>query len=229
MPTDRRPRELYVVGGVRIGTTIATKRGPNHRRRIIMPRSITPYFGNRGLGGFEPLFDLHREMNRLFDDAYRGGGRSGGQGAAVAAPRLDVRENDREICISADLPGMDASNVDLRLEGDMLTICGERSDETRQEEDDFHILERSVGRFQRSVQLPFSPDPEQVKAKLQNGVLNLNIPKDGAQQRSHRIALQGDNGKSARPTEGDIPQARAAPPDKGQGSASQASDKTRAG
>jgi HSP20 family protein len=162
-----------------------------------MQRSITPYFSNRGLGAFEPLFDLHRQMNRLFDEAYRGSEGSGGQGALTTAPRLDVCENDQELCITADLPGIEASKVDLRLDGDVLTICGERSDENRREQDDFHIMERSYGRFQRSVQLPFSPDPDQVKARLENGVLNLSIPKQGAQQRSRRIELQGGDGKSS--------------------------------
>jgi HSP20 family protein len=78
-------------------------------------------------------------------------------------------------------------DVDLRLEGDMLTISGEK----RQEHEDkkAHIVERSYGSFSRSVQLPFQPNPDQVQADFENGVLGIRLPRQGSQERSRRIQI----------------------------------------
>jgi len=163
-------------------------------------RFVVPFAAGRGLGTFEPLFDLHREMNRLFDDAFRGsatGGSGGGGQQGIVAPRLDVREDEQELCITADMPGVDPANIDLRIEGDMLTMSGERQDRQERQQQNFHVMERSYGRFQRSLQLPFSPDPGQVSARFENGVLEMHVPKQGAQERSHRIPLQGGSQRSA--------------------------------
>ena len=75
--------------------------------------------------------------------------------------------------MEADLPGVKPSDVDVRLDGDMLTISGEKRMESERKEEDYQVMERSYGRFRRSIQLPFAPDPEQVRAECQDGVLTV--------------------------------------------------------
>lgn len=148
----------------------------------LQPSSRTP-------AGADPFFELHREMNRLFDD-FLGGGTAPGQAQTMAAPRLDVRESPSEICVCAELPGVRPEDVDLRVEGNLLTIRGEKRQATENKQEDYYMTERSYGRFQRSLQLPYAPDPDQVRAQFEHGVLTVHVPKQPEQERSRRIAIQ---------------------------------------
>jgi HSP20 family protein len=149
-------------------------------------------FGSRSLaGGADPFISLHREMNRLFDDTFRGmDQREGGRGQFLA-PSLDVHESGDGFCVTADLPGVSPEDIDLQVEGDLLTICGESKREQERDDKGYHVMERSSGSFRRSLRLPFEPDPDQVKAECRNGVLTVHIPKAGQQQRSRKIAVGG--------------------------------------
>ena len=155
-------------------------------------RFLTPFSSGRGLMGADPLLDLHREMNRLFDDVFRGGSGQGsaGSGAMASMPGLDMHESGNELCLTADLPGVTPQEVDLQIDGDVLTISGERKGENEQKQQDYHLMERSYGRFQRRVQLPFTPDPGQVKANFEHGVLTVRMPRQAEQQRSRRIEVR---------------------------------------
>jgi HSP20 family protein len=139
----------------------------------------------------EPLFQLHREIDRLFEDSL-GGTRSSGRNASlVSMPRIDVQEVEGgDIRVQADLPGVSPEDLDVRVDGDLLTIRGERKGESQRNEQNFHVMERSQGRFQRVLQLPFAPDPEQVRAEVREGVLEMRIPKRAAQERSRRIEVR---------------------------------------
>ena len=132
---------------------------------------------------------LHREMNRLFDDVFRGmpaaGGAQGGTGQFIQA-QMNVSETDKEIRITAELPGVDQNDVDVSLDDDVLTIRGEKKFEQKEEKENFHFVERSYSTFQRSVRLPFPVDPEQVNASFENGVLTVSLPKTAQQERSRR-------------------------------------------
>ncbi|MBW8756992.1 MAG: Hsp20/alpha crystallin family protein [Burkholderiales bacterium] len=139
-------------------------------------RYPVPYSSQRSLGAFDPLSDFRRDMDRLFDAFFSGGGPLVGGSSAASAmsmPRIDVREDEHELSVSADLPGMKPSEVDLRLEGDVLVISGERKSEAERKDENFHVMERGYGRFRRSVQLPFAPEPEQVHADYNHGVLTI--------------------------------------------------------
>jgi HSP20 family protein len=152
-------------------------------------RYLAPYSqsSSRDVRAADPFTELHREMNRLFDDFVGGG--SSSQQATTMAPRLDVKERENELCVSAELPGVEPGEVDVRLEGSLLTIRGEKKAEAEQEKEDWHIMERSYGRFQRSLQLPFEPDASQVRADFKQGVLTIHIPKQPQQERSRRIEI----------------------------------------
>ena len=99
---------------------------------------------------------------------------------------MNVSETDKEIRITAELPGVDQNDVDVSLDDDVLTIRGEKKFEQKEEKENFHFVERSYSTFQRSVRLPFPVDPEQVNASFENGVLTVSLPKTAQQERSRR-------------------------------------------
>jgi HSP20 family protein len=160
------------------------------------PRQVVP-FGSGVPAGSDPFMSLHREMNRLFDDVFRGFGlpasaSGGGQDSmAVMSPQIDVSESDKEIRICADLPGVREQDVDIRLDENVLTIRAERKQERDEENENYHVIERSHGSFQRSLRLPAGIDAENVDASFENGVLTVRIPKSSEAQRSRRIQIQG--------------------------------------
>lgn len=154
-------------------------------------RFIFPLVGSGSPLGRDPFFDLHREMNRLFEEASRtgAGDRESAGGSVVGGPRIDIHETESGFEITAELPGVSQADVDLRIEKDVLTIRGEKRNERRDKH--AHVIERSYGTFQRSLQLPFSPDPERIEANFENGVLMIMIPKKGQQEKAHRIQVAG--------------------------------------
>ena len=148
-------------------------------------RFLTP-FGNRGLFSGDPFVDLQREMNRLFDRSFRDLTESG-EGSFMLSPRVDITQKDDGWEVTAELPGVDQKDIDLRLDGDVLTICGEKRDERK--DDKNRLVERSYGSFSRSFNLPFTPDPDKVTADCDRGVLTIKLPKGAEQERSRKIAI----------------------------------------
>jgi HSP20 family protein len=161
---------------------------------------LTPFRrGSLFGGGSDPFMALHREMNRLFDDVFRGKnlttlGEAEGAGAVsnFINAHMNVSETENEFRITAELPGVTEQDIDVRLEDDVLTIQGEKKIEQSQggEKENFHFVERSYGTFQRSLRLPATVDPEQVTADFHNGVLTITLPKTGQQERSRKIKIQ---------------------------------------
>ena len=151
-------------------------------------RFLVPFGGRSSMMRGDPFLQLHREMNRLFDDTFRdmdgGNGRRGG-----IMPSLDVHDTDDGIEVTAELPGVARDDIDLSLDGDVLTICGEKKNERKDER--AHVVERSYGSFRRSVQLPFAPDPAKVHADCDNGVLRIRLPRGAEQERSKKIPIGG--------------------------------------
>lgn len=178
-------------------------------------RSLSPYSGSRGLQQYDPLLDFHREVDRLFDDVFGGGfrlaqGGSAGGLSSATAPRIDVHEDANEICITADLPGVRPADVDLRVDGDVLTISGESHHEGERNEAGYHVMERSRGSFRRSLRLPFAPDMDQVRAECNHGVLTVHVPRHAQeQQRQRRIEVRDTSQGAQAGTPGTAQQAAA--------------------
>lgn len=149
-------------------------------------RFLAPFGGRSLAGRGDPFMQLHREMNRLFDDTLRdlGGGRGGG-----VTPSIDVHDTGDGIEVTAELPGVAQDDIDLRLDGDLLTISGEKKSERTDER--AHVVERSYGSFRRSIQLPFTPDPSKIQASCEHGVLKVRVPRGAEQERSHKIPIGG--------------------------------------
>jgi len=93
------------------------------------------------------------------------------------APRVDIKENGNEIIIHADLPGMKKEDVQLELHDDILTLNGERKEEKKEQNEKYHRVERTYGKFQRRVGLPSGIDASKISAGFQDGVLEIKIKK----------------------------------------------------
>jgi HSP20 family protein len=123
----------------------------------------------------DPFHALRSEIDRVFE----GFGRALPTmtwPSEVFSPKIDMAESDHNLRVTAELPGVDPEQVELSVDGDMLTIRGEKTEETREETDEKRLYERSYGAFARSVRLPFAPDPAAIEARFDKGVLTLSIP-----------------------------------------------------
>jgi len=128
----------------------------------------------------DPLLSLHREVNRLFDDVFRGFGAPmlAGFERTLSWPSVELGETDSEIRVTAELPGLDEKDVELTLEDGVLTLRGEKRSETEDRERGYS--ERSYGRFERRIGLPRGIEPDKASATFRNGVLSITVPKSAA-------------------------------------------------
>lgn len=148
--------------------------------------------------GQSPFTSLQREIERVFDD-FSHGWPFRAAGATALSPRIDMKETDGAVEISAELPGLEEADIDVSVTGRTLRISGEKKTETRRDEGDFHLTERSYGRFARSLALPFAPDADTVEASFRNGVLTLSIPKPPELSAgTKKIAVKTAHGKAGK-------------------------------
>lgn len=128
---------------------------------------------------------LQGDVNRLFDAFFQGrGGHGHGQGNGLQRwiPAMDLTERGDEYVLRADLPGLSSEDVDIEVKDDVLTISGERRSEHEEQGEGFHRIERSFGRFSRSLDLPAGIAPDSVSAHFENGVLEVRVPKPAEAQ-----------------------------------------------
>ncbi len=126
---------------------------------------------------YEPmniLNQLRREMDRLFESETPSGGMVT---AADWVPAVDIKETDKAFIITADVPGVDPKDIEVNMENGVLTIRGERKEETEEEKKGYKRIERVRGTFYRRFTLPDTADAEKISAKSKNGVLEITIPK----------------------------------------------------
>jgi HSP20 family protein len=144
-------------------------------------RNLVP-FGKKGISERReeenPFALLRREMDSLFDNFFRGFDMEPFESRFGAfSPKVDVTENDKEIKVSAELPGMDEKDIDISLNRDTLTIRGEKKEEKEQKGKDYYRMERSYGSFNRTIQLPIEVETDKIEAQLKRGVLTVTLPK----------------------------------------------------
>ena len=138
-----------------------------------------------------PIMGFRREVDRLFDDLFRGSLPSLGLGRTLGAwPNVELSETDREIRITAEVPGMSEKDVELLMEDGILTIRGEKKSES--EDKDRGYSERYYGRFERRVALPSNVDEGGANAAFRDGVLTVTLPKSAEAERGRRIPINGD-------------------------------------
>lgn len=130
-----------------------------------------------------PLSRFHSEVDRLFgrflDEPFlKSSGFPGfGDWQAPYAPSLDVSENETTITVKAELPGVDSEDIDVSIEGDVLTLSGEKKQEKQERREGYYHSERRFGSFRRSIPLPSTVDREKVSAEFDRGVLTVKLEK----------------------------------------------------
>ena len=92
-------------------------------------------------------------------------------------PSVDIFENDNDVVVKAELPGLDAKDIELKLENNVLTLKGERRFEKEATEENYHRIEREYGTFSRSFSLPMAVNEDKVAAEFKDGILKIVLPK----------------------------------------------------
>jgi HSP20 family protein len=138
----------------------------------------------------EPFSQLRNEMDRLFDSfplrlpAFR-------FARIAATPAIDMTETDKAYKVTAELPGMDAENVEVDFDDGLLRISGEKREQREESERGYSFSERTYGSFERVIELPSAAQADKIKAKFKNGILTLTVPKDGkAAKKATRITIE---------------------------------------
>lgn len=154
---------------------------PVHRRN---PSPPAPVEG--AAAGGHPILQLQREIDRLFDQVFRGFGlgptllpslNEPDLWQGMLRPSLDIQEHEDRYEVSLELPGVDPDDVQITLEDEVLVIRGEKRREESHRNGRQHRIERVYGSFQRMLDLPLDADPEQIKASFRHGVLTVRIGK----------------------------------------------------
>jgi HSP20 family protein len=119
--------------------------------------------------------ELDRVFDRFFSDPWDIAWPTGPSFQWI--PVLDVADSENEVTVRAELPGVDAKDVDVSISGNVLTLCGEKLESTEQKDEDRFVSERHFGAFRRSIELPTGTDPERIDAAMVNGVLVVKVAK----------------------------------------------------
>jgi HSP20 family protein len=146
---------------------------------------------------WRPLAHLQREIDRLFDDFGRWRRPVGrtvfdvepfwhGELTFGKAPAVDIAEREKDYEITAELPGMDEKNVDVKFADGVLTIKGEKREEKEEKKKNYYLSERRYGAFQRSFQVPDGVEADKIEASFKDGVLTVVLPKSAEAQKSEK-------------------------------------------
>jgi HSP20 family protein len=145
-----------------------------------------------------PLDNLRREIDRVFNNFNLASQFPFGRGFELPAlsefrngftdllPAIDVSEKDKAYEITAELPGMDEKDIEIKLSNGKLTIKGEKKEEKEERKKDYYVSERRFGSFTRSFQVPDGVDPAKIEASFAKGVLTVSLPKTAEAQKSEK-------------------------------------------
>lgn len=169
-----------------------------------MPMKPTTKESEQAPGEWRPLTSLRREIDRLFDDVHLGAWRRPvgrtlfdvepfwrGELSFGKAPAVDIAEREKEYEITAELPGMEEKNIDVKFADGILTIKGEKKEEREEKKKDYYLSERRFGSFHRSFQVPDGVDADKIEASFKDGLLTVILPKSAQAQKSEKkIAIK---------------------------------------
>ena len=144
----------------------------------------------RSLDPFRHLTSIQERMNQIFEDALaRSRGREEGLRSGMWTPAVDIYESNDSVVVKAELPGVEKDQISVEVKDGILSLRGERKFEKEVKEESYHWIERSYGTFHRSFSLPSSVDEEKVTARMNDGVLEVDLPKkEQAKPKQIRIA-----------------------------------------
>lgn len=127
-----------------------------------------------------PVSSLQTEMNRMFEDFFsQPFGFPASMSQFQVPMAIDVKEDDKSVTVTAELPGVDGKDVQISVHDDVLEIKGHKSEEKKRDEESLHVVERSYGSFARRLLLPAEVDSDRAEASMDKGVLTLTLPKLG--------------------------------------------------
>jgi HSP20 family protein len=157
---------------------------------------------------FEPFREfatLQDRINRVFRDSY-----SAGQDDSLTtssfAPAVDVYEDEHQVTLKVEVPGIDEKDIDVRVENNTLTVHGERKIEKEEKEENYRRVERQYGSFTRTFSLPTTVDTENVAATYDKGVLKITLPKKAeAKPKQIKVSVGGQKTVEAKTTESKAP------------------------
>lgn len=138
---------------------------------------------------YDPFSSFRTELDRVFS-SFLSERDPFFNGLADFNPSMDVKETEKKITLTVDLPGVEEDDIELEVHDDLIRLKGERREEHEEENEDQRLIERSYGHFERALRLPFSPNDDAIKTKFKKGVLTVTIdkPKDVKAQ-SRRIPI----------------------------------------
>jgi len=139
-----------------------------HSFRSEMDRLFDRFGSGFGFPSLRRMFDIEPAWRSSF---------------SFSAPAIDMSEDDKAYKISAELPGIDAKDVDISVSGDTLVLRGEKRQEKEEKDKNYHFSERAYGSFQRAFELPASVDCDRVAADFSQGVLTITLPKRAEAQK----------------------------------------------
>ncbi len=125
---------------------------------------------------FRDLVTLREKMNRLFEDV-ASSREERDLTASSWTPSVDIYETESDVVLSAELPGIEEKDIEIKIEDNTLTLKGERNFEKETKEENYHRIERAYGSFYRSFSLPHYVDQDNIRAEHESGVLKIHMPK----------------------------------------------------
>ncbi len=140
-----------------------------------------------------PFLSLQKEINKIFEDFFTDLAPSKWfkDENESFVPSVNVKEKDKEIVVTAELPGMDADDIDISITDDVLTLRGEKKEEKEEKEGDYYYHELNYGSFHRDIPLPAEVETDKVKAEFKKGVLKIRLPKKPeAQRKAKKIQVK---------------------------------------
>jgi len=169
----------------------------NKKAKITKDKTPSTETGAKALS---PLTSFRAEMDDLIENFFGNRYQFGsfpslsnwlGDSKGLVSPSVEIDENDQAVLISAELPGMDADDVEVNIRNHTITLKGEKKTEREEDKDEVHICERRYGSFQRSFNLPDTVDEEAAEAKFDKGLLTITLPKkEDAQNASRRVEIK---------------------------------------
>jgi HSP20 family protein len=151
-----------------------------------MARELYPAtFYTRSLKN-HPIFSMQKELSKLFDDFAGTDQVLTNGGGNTFSPRLDIHDNESDLLITAEIPGIEEKDIDLTIKEGHLFISGEKKSVHEEKSEGRKYIERSYGSFERVVALPENIKEDEVDAVFKNGILEIRIPKQEPQEPQHK-------------------------------------------
>jgi HSP20 family protein len=160
--------------------------------------NIIPWKNKRGDESLTPVTQFRSEFDRLFDRFFSdpwspfGAGNDWPMPGGGFVPTLDLRETESDVIVRVEVPGMKADDIDIQVTGDVMTISGEKKEESEHSQGSIYHAERRFGRFRRSIQLPGQIEIDRVTADYDQGVLTVHLPRSEAVKPKHIDVKVGD-------------------------------------